>query len=340
MFVGFYNIRIVHVIRARDINAPFPATSRRSRRMAFGPIRRRGEIYRFEASGQFNQRQFFIGFNSRLSRMFQFNGNYSFSKTTNDTDGQGGALFPMNSYDTVGRVWPRLVRYSASLYDLRHGQSAVVEARGESVYRGEHWARFNIITGQDLNLDRQVNERPSLLVQMQTARCRRSVARALVTSISCRCRVRRSFRATSARRRERLSSTCASAARLLSEISIVAMLRLPQTRRQTAAAGAGWCDRWRSSWSGGGGGGRESRPAGPQGGGGAAASEKRYNLNVSINFQNLFNHVNLGTPVGNLSSPSFGESLGWEAAFGGFGGGGGSAGAGNRRIYAQIRLNF
>ena len=82
-------------------------------------------------------------------------------------------------------------------------------------------------------------------------------------------------------------------------------------------------------------------PGGPQGGGGAAApTEKRYNLNVSINFQNLLNHVNLATPVGNLASPSFGESLGLGGAFGGFGGGGGSTGAGNRRIYAQVRLNF
>src|SRR5687768_17908090 len=35
-------------------------------------------------------------------RMFQLNGNYSLSKTTNDTDGQGSTLFPMNSYDTSG----------------------------------------------------------------------------------------------------------------------------------------------------------------------------------------------------------------------------------------------
>jgi hypothetical protein len=78
---------------------------------------------------------------------------------------------------------------------------------------------------------------------------------------------------------------------------------------------------------------------GPQGPGGAPPSEKRYNLNVSINFQNLLNHVNLGPPVGNLSSPSFGESLGLGGSFGGFGGAG-SAGAGNRRVYAQVRFNF
>jgi hypothetical protein len=60
---------------------------------------------------------------------------------------------------------------------------------------------------------------------------------------------------------------------------------------------------------------------------------------VSINFQNILNHVNLGTPVGNLSSPSFGESVNLGGAFGGFGAPG-STGAGNRRIYAQVRLNF
>ena len=76
--------------------------------------------------------------------------------------------------------------------------------------------------------------------------------------------------------------------------------------------------------------------AGPQGS--APPAEKRFNLNVSIYFQNILNHVNLSTPVGNLSSPSFGESLGLAGGFGG--GGGGSAGAGNRRIYAQLRLNF
>ena len=79
----------------------------------------------------------------------------------------------------------------------------------------------------------------------------------------------------------------------------------------------------------------------PQGGGGGAPSEKRYTLNVSINFQNILNHVNLAPPVGNLLSPNFGESLAVSGSFGGFGGGGGgSAGAGNRRIYAQVRLNF
>jgi len=50
--------------------------------------------------------------------------------------------------------------------------------------------------------------------------------------------------------------------------------------------------------------------------------------------------VNVAPPVGNLLSPNFGQSLALSGSFGGFGGGGGSAGAGNRRIYARVRLNF
>jgi hypothetical protein len=106
-------------------------------------------------------------------------------------------------------------------------------------------------------------------------------------------------------------------------------------RPQTAPAGA--------MPPGGGGAVRAIGPGGPgpQGGGAAPPSEKRYTVNVSINFQNILNHVNLGPPVGNLSSPSFGESVGLGGSFGGFGGqGGGSTGAGNRRIYAQVRFNF
>src|SRR5260370_38217743 len=84
-----------------------------------------------------------------------------------------------------------------------------------------------------------------------------------------------------------------------------------------------------------------SGPRGQGGPVGGAPAEKRYNVTVSLNFQNLLNTVNLAPPVGNLSSPSFGQSLGLGGSFGGFGGfGGGSTGAGNRRIYAQVRLNF
>jgi hypothetical protein len=99
--------------------------------------------------------------------------------------------------------------------------------------------------------------------------------------------------------------------------------------------------------AGGGGGGGERGPGGGGmgggmggGGGGNASSEKKYNLTVSLYVQNILNNVNLAAPIGNLSSPQFGQAQSVAGSFGGFGGGGGSANAGNRRIYLNMRLNF
>ena len=89
---------------------------------------------------------------------------------------------------------------------------------------------------------------------------------------------------------------------------------------------------------GGGGGGRGGFGGGGQGGSGGNETGRRYNLNLSVNIQNLLNHTNLGAPVGNLSSPLFGQSVTTGGGFGG--GGGGNQAAGNRRIELQARFSF
>lgn len=62
-------------------------------------------------------------------------------------------------------------------------------------------------------------------------------------------------------------------------------------------------------------------------------------LTISMFANNLTNHVNPAAPIGNLSSPSFGESL---ASAGGFGRGpgAGAGAAGNRVIELQLRASF
>jgi len=338
MFVGFYNVRIVHVIRARDVNAPLPFTITELTPNGIRPDPTQGEINRYEASGQFNQRQFFIGFNSRFSRTFQLNGNYSLSKTTNDTDGQGGVLFPMNSYDTSGE-------FGRGSFDVRHRFTifGTVNLPWWKVVLNPFIVTntgpgFNITTGQDRNLDRQFNERPSFAspnadCSAQTIRCTR-FGNFNLAPLPGETIIPRNYGQAPG--------------------SFVVNLRVSRAfafvnKGNAAAAPAGPAGSERRPAGGPGGpvgvGGGAPRAAavgpGPQGVGAAAPREKKYNLNVSINFQNLLNRVNLSTPVGNLASPSFGESLGLGGSFGGFGGGGGgSTGAGNRRIYAQLRLNF
>jgi hypothetical protein len=332
MFAGFYNIRIVHVIRARDVNAPLPGSITALTPNGIRPDPALGEVYRFEASGQFNQRQVFLGFNSRLSRTFQLSGNYSLSKTTNDTDGQGGQLFPMNSYDTTGE-------FGRSSFDIRHRFTVfgtlnlpwwkivlnpfVVANTGPP---------FNITTGRDVNLDRQVNERPSFAgpnadCTLRTIRCT-PFGNFNLTPLPGEQIVPRNFGNSPGSFVVNLRVSRAFAFGTIGRGNAAAARPTGAGGPTVVAAGPGG-----PRMVGGGPGG-----PGPQGPGGSA-SEKRFNLNVSINFQNLLNHVNLSRPEGNLSSPNFGESLGLAGSFGGFAGGG-STGAGNRRIYAQVRLNF
>ena len=81
---------------------------------------------------------------------------------------------------------------------------------------------------------------------------------------------------------------------------------------------------------------------GPMGGFfGGSDSRKPYNLNLSLNFNNLLNNVNYGSPVGNLASSRFGQSLSTIGGFGGFmGGGGGGGGSANRRVELSARFSW
>lgn len=88
------------------------------------------------------------------------------------------------------------------------------------------------------------------------------------------------------------------------------------------------------------GGGTFGRPGGgPRGGGGggrgfdAGSTNKRYALTFSANVRNAFNNVNLGTPVGNIQSPVFGESN--SLAGGPF-----NTQSANRRIDLQVTFAF
>ncbi len=57
-------------------------------------------------------------------------------------------------------------------------------------------------------------------------------------------------------------------------------------------------------------------------------------LTVSGQARNLLNHPNLASPVGNLSSSLFGQTVALV------GGGGGNSASGNRRVELQLKLSF
>ena len=144
--------------------------------------------------------------------------------------------------------------------------------------------------------------------------------------------------------------------------AIISNLRVGKTfgfgseRRTAAQAGQGQGNRGGERGGGGprggfggaggpgGGGARGGGGGSARGGGGGLGSgdaAKRYNLTLSVNFQNILNHTNLNKPVGNLSSSFFGISNSSAGGFGGFGGrGGGGSAPFNRLIEAQVRFSF
>ena len=350
MFAGFYSVHIRNVIRARDINAPLPGSITNANREGTRPFGNVGEIYQYESTGRFDQNQFFVGFNNRLNRTIQFSSNYSMSKTKNDTD--GGATFPVNHYDLSGE-------YSRAGFDVRHRFSFFgtvnlpwqVSLNPFVTYSSGR--PFNIVTGQDTNLDRLFTERPSF-----------APAGADCTLSNIRCTRFGNFNLTPAPGEALIPRNFGEGPgyfsvnmRISKTWNFGDMPRPAAARQETpgrTAGGPGGPGGVPRIAGAGGGGGPQGGGGGPRGGGGGGGipgggipgggagggEAKRYSMVFSLNFNNLLNKVNLGNPVSNLSSPSFGESQSLGGSFGGFGGFGGSTGAGNRRVTAQVRFNF
>ena len=345
--VGAYAIRILHVIRARDINAPLPGTITNANPGGVRPNPATGEVNQYEASGRFHQQQMFVGFNSRLNPQFSLSGSYVLSKTTNNTDGQGGGLFPRDSYNLDGE-WGR------GAGDVRHRFSVFGTYNNPKLWKltfspfivASSAPPFTITTGIDSNLDRQFTDRPSFAgANVNCAspfiKCTRFGNFNLIPlpgegiiprnygratgSFTANLRVSRTFgfgnmnKATAASGQGNSQTASAKPG--------TGGLGTPGSRGPMIAGGGGGGERH------GGGGGQMMAM-----GGGGASTEKKYNLTVSLFVQNIFNNVNLSAPVGNLSSSLFGQAQGLGGSFG-FGAGG-SPNAGNRRISVNMRLNF
>ncbi len=364
-FVGAYTFRINHVIRARDINAPLPGTITALTPNGIrpnpadmcaiyftgaGPCAL-GDINQYESSGKYRQSQMIIGFSSRLNPKISIQGNYVLATMKNDTDGGGG--FPVNSYDFTGEFGRGSgdVRHRFTLFGTINApwwklvfSPFVVANSGPP---------FNITTGRDTNLDRQANERPSF-----------AAANADCNNVNIRCTAFGNFNLSPLPGEQIIPRNYGHAPG-----AFTVNLRVSRTfgfggeaNRRASTSQPGQKTTADASKSGGassggrggpmvGGGvpagGGPRGPGGPQmmmmGGPGGGAGAAKYQLTLSVNFQNLLNHVNLGTPVGSLSSPFFGRSVNTGGSFGFFGPGGfggGGTGAGNRRVTLSARFSF
>jgi hypothetical protein len=322
MSLSYIGARTLHVLRSRNINAPLPGTLVR-------PLGNVGNIFQYESSGIFNQNQLIVNTNTRLSPKFSMFGTYVLNFANGDTDGVN--TFPANQYDLSRE-------YGRSSIDVRHRFTVGGSISGlpwkirlNPLIIANSGRPFNITTGRDTNGDTLFTERPALatntskpglihtrfgLLDPNPTADQLIIPRNFATGpgfFSINLRISRSFG-------------------LGPEIVV--------TPRGGAAGGRGG-----GAGRGGGGGGRGGGGRGGGGGGrgGGLGGEtadgpaRRYNLTLSVNVQNLLNHTNLGNPIGNLSSPLFGQS---NTTSGGSGAGGINQSAGNRRIELQARFSF
>ena len=360
---SYINIRTLHVLRTRPLNAPLPGTFIPG--VPASGIRpldcadfippdinpsTRCNIFQYESSGRYNQNQLIINFNSRFHRNATMNAYYVFAKANSDADGSGS--LPANPYDLS-------TEYGRASGDIRHRFVMTGNFRapwGISLNPFviiQSGRPFNITLGRDINGDTLNTERPALAPA--GADCS--------DVVNIKCTPYGNFKLTfapgdvmiprnfaegpgSTTVNLRVSKTWSFG----SERGSSAQNRQNQNqedrqrdgqRNTMMAGGMGRGPGGGGPGGGGPGGGRGGFGGGPGGGGGGfgggGAGAGRYNLTFSLNFNNILNHTNLNNPVGNLGSLLFGQSTSTAGGFGGFGGGNAAY---NRRIDAQVRFSF
>jgi hypothetical protein len=315
--ISYLNSRGFHQLLSRNINAPFPGTfDPTNPASGVRPLGDIGNIYQYESEGIFRQNQLIVNSNVRVGSKLSLFGYYTLNYANGDTSGASG--FPSNQYNIMDD-------YGRANFATRHrlflgGTVALPYAfRLNPFIVVSSGVPFNITLGQDLNGDSIYNDRPTFATDLS----RPSVVHTQFGTFDTQ---------------PIPGQTLVPINYGTSEARFTMNLRVSKTfglgSRKPEAAGRVGDGLGGPGGPGGRGhdhGGFGRAMGGPIGLG--AATDRRYSLTFSAAVRNLFNNVNLGAPIGNLSSPLFGEAN--SLAGGPF-----SSQAANRRIDLQATFNF
>lgn len=304
----FIRSHMLHVLRSRNINAPFldTPTSGIDTNIVRPLGNDVGNIYQVESGGRFDQNQLIVSLNNRLTKKLTMFSTFVLNRARSDTN--GAQSFPAYQYDLESE-------YGRSFLDIHHSITAggTITAPWHIflnpllIYRSS--APFNITTGRDTNGDTLFTERPAFATDLTQPGI-------VVTRFGA-------FDPTPEPGQQIIPRNFGVGPGFFS-----INLRVSKTFRfKDKAGGIRLATQNRTV------GGQESQKPNRS----AFVVEKRYALTVAAQVQNFLNHPNLGPTIGNLTSPSFGQSI---STAGNFGTGVSNAGAGNRRIELQLRLSF
>ncbi|HNU06179.1 MAG TPA: TonB-dependent receptor [Pyrinomonadaceae bacterium] len=328
MAIFYVGARNNNLLRARNINAPVCPAATGDCTGGIRPDPAIGNILQYESTGKLTQHQVIFNFRTQISARMQVWGNYRLGFAKSDSDGANS--FPAYTWDLTGE-------YGTASLDVRHnvvvGGSFTMpwNIRLSPFIIASSGRPFNITTGVDSNGDNQYTERPTFA--QLAARC----GELGLTNSFCdtsgydpNAIIPRNFGRGPSFFNVNLN---------LSKTFSFGGERNSSSNGQSQQQGGGNRGGGIPGVGGGGRGGRGGMVMGGGGGmfGGGGGSQP-YNLTFGVQVSNLFNTVNMGTPIGSLNTSRFGQSTSTAGGFGFFGGGGASSG--NRRIELQARFSW
>jgi Carboxypeptidase regulatory-like domain len=299
-----------------DVNAPMPGTyDPADPSTAVRPDPNAGNIYEYQSAGTFRQNQLITNFTIRR-RILSLFGYYTFNDAHSDTAGIDS--FPADP-------WSLTSDYGRAAYSVRHriflaGSLILplgIELNPMLVARSGF--PFSVTLGQDLYGTGIHNSRPAY-------------ATSTTAPADLRVTPYGNFDITPSPTGSIIppnTATGPSAVALNLRTSFtVGLGAVKEGARGGGESGEFHHHHWHRSGLGG---------RGLSGGGselGHGGTDRRFALTFSVSARNLLNNVNLRSPVGNLNSPLFGQSI--ELTGGPYSAGGGA----NRRIDLRVALDF
>jgi len=314
--VTYLNSRGVHAFYTNNLNPADPITGVR-------PNGINENIFQYQSEGTFKQNQLIINgslrMGARLSLFGYYTLNYADSDVSTSPSGGGGGgtgtpEFPSNPYD-LQQDWGR------ASFDVRNrvflgGTIGLPRGFRLSPFMvASSGLPFNITTGADPYQDSIYNTRPAFGTcppdKLTAFGCFNSVPGVGYVPIP-------PFYGEGTPR-------FALNLRFSKTFGFGPVIENASTAMQGGGMGGGTFGR----------GPGRGGPGGPGGGRGmdAGSTNRKYALTLGVNARNVFNNVNLGTPIGNLSSPQFGEANTLA-------GGPYNTNTANRRIDLQLTLSF
>ena len=299
--VTYLNSRGVHLFYTNNLNPADPITGER-------PNGINENLFQYQSEGTFKQNQLIINGSVRVGTRLSLFGYYTLNYANSDVSGAAG--FPSNPYDLQQD-------YGRASFDVRHrlflgGTIGLPHGFRLSPFMvASSGLPFNITTGGDPYQDSVYNMRPAFGTCPPNTQtkfgCFNSVPNVGYVPIPI-------FYGEG-------TSRFALNLRFSKTFGFGPVIEGAPSGAPGGAIGGGTFGRG---------------PGGPRGGGrgmDAGSTNRKYALTLGVNARNVFNNVNLGLPIGNLSSPQFGEANSLA-------GGPYNNNTANRRIDLQLTFSF